>query len=66
MLARIAAMKDQVFALNLGIDDAFVEYEDLTAIGASERVIYNRKIADFTEFALMKNVELVVGGRKRK
>lgn len=64
MLTWIATMEDQVFALNLGVDDAFVEDEDLAAIGASQRVIYNRKVAYFTEFALMKYVELVVGGKK--
>lgn len=58
MFAGIAAVEDQMFTLDLSVDDALVEDKDFTAIAASERVIRHRKVAHLAEFALMKDVKL--------
>lgn len=58
MLTRISTVEYQVLALDLRINDALVEYEDLGTIAALQLVIRHLKLAHLTELALVIHIEL--------
>lgn len=58
MFAGIASTEDKLFAFHFRIDDTFVKDENFRTICALKGVIVYLKFANFTEFTLVKWVEL--------
>lgn len=64
VLTRIATMEDQLFALNLRVDDALVEDEHLGAVAALQLVVRHLELAHLAELALVVDIELREGRGK--
>lgn len=58
VLAGIATVEEQALALDLRVDDALVENENLGPVAALQLVIEHLELVHLAEFALIEDIEL--------